>query len=136
MNRKTVALAAIIVSALLTGCNKPKTSEEAVTARIDSRYAALIAQDYKKTYNYYTPGIRNKYDYQAMLPRLARVKHVSARVLEVNCASPDTCNAEVEIVRDWEGKPVSARGPKLNKQTVVNPEKWLKSDGEWYFYVE
>lgn len=48
MNRKTVALAAIIVSALLTGCNKPKTSEEAVTARIDSRYAALIAQDYKK----------------------------------------------------------------------------------------
>jgi hypothetical protein len=137
MARITTAIAlGLAGSLLLAGCVKPRSSEEAVTARIDARYAALIAQDYEKAYRYYTPGLREVNSLETMAARLGRVKYLAARVVQLECPSAETCQAEVEVTFDWEGKPVMPRGPKMGKITSVKPEKWIKVDGDWYLYVD
>lgn len=126
--------ACVATLALLAGCAAlpPATPEEAVAKRVQERYDALIARDFKAAHGYFSPAYRDRMPYETWIrarPPLARFQ--SARVLKVECVTDDTCNVEVESAYE---SPRGVRSAPKGMIDRVTPERWIRVDGQWWLF--
>lgn len=125
-----LTIAATVLSACATLSSPP---EERVGERVRARYAALIADDYQGAHKFYTPAFRKSWTYrELLLVRPPVVKYVKANLVSVKCATEDVCDVGVEVVYRTAG---GIRGiPDGFESSRYNDEKWIRVDGEWWFY--
>lgn len=129
--RRRVLVALFTVASLaIGGCAafQPKTPEEAVTQRAQDRWDAMRADKFEKSYELTAPSFRAVKTYKAYREKYgAGELWVSAKVMDVKCASDTNCTAVVEIgVRNV--TPIS-QPPVL---TTSLREDWVMEDGNWY----
>jgi len=127
---KWLSLAVLLTT--LGGCavgGFGRTPEDLVRERAAKRWEALIAADFDSAYHYTTPSFRKaqaKGRYRNMFGNAAR--WTSAKVASVVC-SQDACDVQVSVemqvfVGFTKGMP---------SFTVMN-EKWVREEGEWWYF--
>lgn len=130
--RASVVMALALSVGLISACSPPKTPEEQVKERIEARYASVIKNDTKAVYEFLTPEKRASQSYENYLgTHPQRIIVSSAKVLKVECPTADACNAETQLEYEF------AKNFKGSVPGMVNPvvpEKWVRVDGQWYFY--
>lgn len=103
--------------------------ERQLAARVQARWDAMIAGDYEKAYAFETPAYRSVFSIQQYRARFGdAVTWKSARVL--SSEYDQSHMASVSVAVEYEAV-VSLAG---NLRSVrVMPEKWLYSDGAWWY---
>ena len=121
----------LYVLAAVSACAANPPADNVVAERAQARWDALLAGDYAAAYVYYSPGYRSSKSAVdlGMDIRTRKVKYRSAQYQDQSCEK-DTCTVRVEV-----GYEVTKPVPGLNKwesKSIIS-EKWIKSDGEWWF---
>ena len=100
-----------------------------LAARVLARWDALIAGNFDKAYEFETPAYRSVFSIQQYRGRFgSAVGWKSARILSTKYDENHTVAVSVAV--DYEAL-VSGAG---NVRSVREmPEKWLYSDGEWWY---
>lgn len=105
-------------------------SEQRLAERVEARWAALAAGDFTKAYGYETPGYRDTVtpqQFQAQFGSAVQWHGAEVRHLEV----ADTGDrAEVEVLLDYEVS--SPIGNTYSNRRPLN-ERWIASDGDWWY---
>ena len=125
--RRTAALAA---AALLAGCAafQPATPEEAVSARADQRWKALMAADWAKAHTFLTPAFRATMPVERYRERFVGVpRWTNVTVRSAKCES-EKCTVVVRIEAQYGGR------SGMRTLSTEMPETWLREDGQWYKY--
>lgn len=123
------ALAAALVAALVVGCaTVPRTPEDQVRARAQARWAAQLAGDARKSYDFLSPGSRAVVSYERYRARNAgAVTYKSAEVVSVACETSEKCVAKVKVSYE----PVLIR-PRMGTIESYLEETWLVDGGQWW----
>lgn len=126
------ALLPIVVSLFLAACAAvpAPVPEEALESRVDAYYAALISRDYRKAYEYFSPGYRSRYSFEShytTYPPFARYE--GARIIKKECATEDACRVTVMADLLFTGEVKELKG--VRTSTAV-PERWVRVDGRWW----
>ena len=123
------ALAAVLVAALVAGCaTVPRTPEDQVRARAQARWAAQLAGDTRKSYEFLSPGSRAVVSYERYRARNAgAVTYKSAEVASVVCETSEKCVAKVKVSYE----PVLIR-PRMGTIESYLEETWLVDGGQWW----
>ena len=111
------------------------TKEEVVAARALERMNALVEMDWKKAYGFLPPGKRKILPYKVFANRmgLAAIERRGAEVKSVNCAE-EVCDVVLEVAFIYLGGVVDAM--KGKQRTSQVREKWIFSDGNWWYAGE
>ena len=124
-----VALSACALS-LLTACAgvSPGTPEDAVRARAQARWNALLAGDLPKAYQFLTPASRALMSLESYRARFGgRAVWRSAEPHKVVCDPADRCVVTIKVTY----RPVPPRGSMDVIETSVD-EVWLLESGQWW----
>ena len=127
------------MAALLAACSEPeppREPSEIVAERAQARWDAMVQQDFKAAWAFYTPGFRQQLpaiDFTAEMNRRP-VKWTAATVLKVNCAL-DEPRCEVRTRVDYEA-PSSLPGVGTLKSKSGVTEIWLQIGGEWWYSAD
>ena len=110
--------------AVLAGCatmggRKP---EEAVKERAQARWDALLKDDVRAAYAYFSPGSRAVMDFKSYEASIRKGFWRSATVDSVTCASAKRCEANETIEYEFQGR--RTRSPLT--------ETWIEEDGNWW----
>ena len=135
MNKaKTLFLACGVgISTLLTvGCAK-KDPTELVRQRAVERWDLLAERHAVKAYDYLSPGYRSTHTLEQYVAYVAtaRVQWKSAKVDSVQCGEEEVCTAKLTVVTVLPGAVMQRPSDMEYAAPVV--EKWVRSDGQWYF---
>jgi len=131
-------LALLSLSVLLSACagstTKGGPDESSVEYRAQQRWAAMLAGDFDKAYVYYSPGYRSAetmFDL-ASRARARRVQWTSADYKDHSCQE-NTCTVKFII-----GYKVLKPVPGLDEYEYSSPleEKWVKTEGQWWYLAE
>lgn len=150
MNRRIISFFLLALVGVI-GCNPqgaedgaaieglPKSGlvakEQQVEKRAKSRWEALIAQDVDKAYQYLTPGFRqvNTLDtYKASRRAGGVALWKSADVESVKCEE-SICTVKLKLTYIYMGSVGALQGQELSTTLT---EKWILSDGDWWFLSE
>lgn len=131
---KRLVLLMVVLGVSACAVIQPKTNEERVLALSEKRQAALLEYDFKKAYQYMSPGYRqlNTID-KFTSDHMGVYSWESSKVLKATCEE-DICEVNVEVVFDV-GMLQDARGKKPGKRLIprINRETWVSLDGDWWF---
>ncbi len=110
---------------------KPLTVEE----RAQQKWDAQVARDWKKVYDFLTPAKRKVIAPENFAGRMAAgaLDYQSAKVLEAKCPQEDSCTVAVEVTYIYNGRIAAMRGMKSTSRVE---ERWIRSQGEWWFVPE
>ena len=119
----------------LSACaTSPAARDKALQQRAQARWDALLAGDYATAYTYLSPGYRSGVtatDFEIGF-RSRRVQYLSAEYRDNNC-NETACTVRImlgyKVVRPMEGVPEW-------KSSSVVEERWIYSEGEWWFLPE
>lgn len=131
INRHSIGM--LVAAALLAGCAALPASapEDAVRARAQARWDAVIAGDWEKAYGFATPAYRAALDlHQFRVRHDALIKHRKASVFDVACESDTLCKVKMQVTFT---PPQDIPTPDL---TTVIEERWVAEDGQWWRYAE
>jgi hypothetical protein len=112
-------------SAPAVSAQTPKTVEQAVLARAQLRWDALVKLDYAEAYKFISPAGRSKMRVQDYMLRVNMGHMRKATVKDASCEA-EICEVKVELdyVIMVEGKiPI----------TQVVSESWILDEGSWWF---
>ena len=116
-----------ILVAFAVGCasvsRAPATPEQAVQARAQERWNALIAGQLDKAFEYITPSGRSTLPLEVYRARLTGTSWRGAKVTGAVC-EPEVCDVTVTL-------DINVL-PNLPYQQVIT-EKWLLDGGKWWF---
>ena len=116
-----------ILVAFAVGCasvsRAPATPEQAVQARAQERWNALIAGQLDKAFEYITPSGRSILPLEVYRARLTGTSWRGAKVTGAVC-EPEVCDVTVTL-------DINVL-PNLPYQQVIT-EKWLLDGGKWWF---
>ncbi|QNP49959.1 hypothetical protein [Diaphorobacter aerolatus] len=123
-----------VALAVLAGCASMGggSPEDAVKARANARWAALIKGDQNAAYQYNTPSFRasvtpEKYKEQ----RGKDVRVLEGDVVKVTCPTKDKCDAQIRLAAT---AAIMFR-QNFPKQIVTYiDETWLLEDGQWWIF--
>lgn len=126
--------AAGLILALLAGCASMGGSapEDAVKARADARWAALIKGDQKAAYQYNTPAFRAAISPEKFAERRGKdVRVMEAETVKVTCPTQDKCDAQIRLA----ATAAAMFRQNFPKQVVTHiDETWLLEDGQWWIF--
>jgi len=117
---------------LLAACSEPPRSpEEIVTERAQARWDAVIDRDPESSYEYQTPGYREKVSVTDHAVRFSRrqITWTAADVLGAECAE-DRCTVEIMIGYRADGAPGVLSG--LEGSRPIE-ETWILIENEWWY---
>ncbi len=101
---------------------------EGLRARAEGRWAALIAGDFDKAYEFETPAYRELYNARQYRAKYgAGLRWQQAKVVGMEPKSPEVVTVTLEIDYSFH---VSGQGMMDNKGLVT--ETWLWVDGQWW----
>jgi hypothetical protein len=115
-----VAMMALAVAACASLDQRPP--EEAVVARAQQRWDALVKGDLKAAYGYLSPGSRAVMDQATFDSSIRRGFWKSAKVDKAVCGSPQTCDAQVTIEYEFRG---------TRTKTPLR-ETWIREGSDWW----
>lgn len=126
--------ASLLMSACAGSAAKTDSNESSVEFRAQKRWAAMLDGDFDKAYVYYSPGYRSAetvFDL-ASRARSRRVNWTSAEYQEHNCQE-NTCTVKFMI-----GYKVMKPVPGLDEYEYNSAleEKWVKTEGQWWYLAE
>ena len=136
--RKTRAvfrfMAIAMVISLVSACASTPSKGTDINQLAQARWDAVLAGDWDTAYGYYSPGYRSsksRVDFEIAM-RLRRVQWTSAEVQESSCTT-DTCTVDTKL-----GFQIASPVPGVSnwKNTTVVAERWVRSDGQWWFVPE
>ncbi len=130
--RRRVARGAVLLGllSLLSACAglAPSTPEEAVRARAQARWNAMLAGDLQQAYQFLSPASRAVMSFENFRARFgAMASWKSAEVFKVTCEQPDHCLATIKVTY----QPLLPRGSIGTIETSVD-EVWLLESGQWW----
>ena len=127
----TLALCLLLLSACATS---PASRDKLIQERAEGRWNALLVSDYATAYSFLSPGYRSTTsvtDYEIAV-RSRRVQYTSAEYKSHSCEEA-VCTVRREVgyrvVRPVQGLPEW-------KSTSLVEERWINSDGGWWFLPE
>jgi len=128
--------ATLLATAWLAGCAAlaptPKTPEEAVQARANARWAAMLKADFATAYGYLAPGVRAVVTQQAFAGRYGHASHwTSAEATAVQCSTASKCVATIKIAAEI----FMPRRKKSDTVPTYFYETWVLQDGQWWLYA-
>jgi hypothetical protein len=129
-----LALLTVVLGVTACAVIQPKTDEERVVALSEQRQAALLEHDFKKAYQYVSPGYRQLNNLESFTSdNIGVYSWESSEVLGATCED-EICKVNVKVIFDM-GLLKDARGPKPEKFLVprINKETWVKLDNKWWF---
>lgn len=114
---------------LLSACAvAPATPEEAVRARAQARWQAMLAGDLQQAYQFLSPASRAVMSFENFRARFgAMAAWKSAEVFKVRCEQADHCTATIKVTY----RPLLPRGSIGTIETSVD-EVWLLESGQWW----
>lgn len=128
-------LIVMIAAIALAGCAMTPSRSDRLEDRAESRWDALIAEDWESAYVYLSPGFRSLTgleDYTEFM-KARTIRWTAASVREVRNCDEELGSCEVLVDVDYE---VTRGVPGLKKAVPLRKgvtEKWIRSDGAWYF---
>ena len=107
------------------------TKEQMVSKRVLARWDALIAMDWEKAYDFYSPGSRELKSLAVFMTHMQNAPMVRKRaeIKSVTCEE-DLCEVSVVLTYVYMGSMEAMRG---QQTTSVLKEKWLLSENSWWF---
>ena len=113
-----------MIVGLLAACaaTPEKSPEEAVVARAQGRWDALVKGDIGAAYGYLSPGSRAVLDAESYRDSIRRGFWKAAKVQRAECSTADSCEALVEIEYEYRGSRV---------KTPLR-ESWIRQEGTWW----
>ena len=137
-NGRNVPLCAVIIGLALltlTACaTSPAARDKAIQQRAQDRWDALLAKDYATAYSYLSPGYRSSVsvtDYEINV-RARRVQYVSAEYRSHRCEEA-ACTVEIMVGYKVD-RPLTGL-PEWKGSSMVE-ERWVFTDGKWWFLPE
>ncbi len=113
----------------LSGCKKSEDLETSV----NNRWAAIIANDLDKAYEYVSPGFKEIESLQSYKTRIATAKinmnWNAASYKSAKCESESVCKVQVSIEYTYTF-PRRSMGSSSVNTTLV--EDWINVEGDWY----
>ncbi len=130
----SVLVASLLLSACAGNSRAPGSGGEFTVERAENRWNAILTGDYETGYEFYSPGYRSRKslaDFTYEL-RSRRVHWTSAQYKEHSCLE-NSCTALFDV-----GFTVIRPAPGLDKwdSSQAISEKWVKTDGQWWFLPE
>jgi len=124
-----VAGAAFAALALLAAC-QPAQEPEPADVRAQARWDHLVAGEYGKAWEYFTPGYRETAPVEQYVASIQRrpVKWEQAEVLSSDCEKP-RCEVVIDITYSL---PRGRAGLDTVRLTRPISETWIFSDGQWW----
>jgi hypothetical protein len=133
MLRNAVALSLCLL--LYVGCAaSPAVRDRLIAERAQARWDALLSSDYARAYGYMSPGYRSAHsaaDFEIDF-RSRRVQYTSADYLGHDCIDA-SCTVKIKVGYKVV-RPVA--GLSEWKSTDVIEERWINTDGEWWYLPE
>lgn len=131
MKIKSLYLMTCVVAVLAACSQPPRPPEEVVAERAQARWDAMVARDFKRAWQFYTPGFREKSDPADFSAELSRrpVRWDAAEVTQVSC-DESRCSAEVEVEYTAAGAP-GVLGGMQGRRPVQ--ETWIQIEGDWWY---
>jgi hypothetical protein len=127
----TMGLALLTLAACATS---PAARDKAIQQRAQARWDALLAKDYATAYSYLSPGYRSSVsvtDYEINV-RARRVQYLSAEYRSHSC---EEAACTVEIMVGYKVDRPLSRLPEWKGTSLVE-ERWVFTDGKWWFLPE
>jgi len=123
-----VSVTVTAVALGLAGCAgiPERTAEEAVRARAQERWDALVKGDIEKAYAFLSPGSRAVIDLRSYSETIRRGFWKSARVQQVECGSAEACDATSEIEYEYRGSRI---------KTPLK-ESWVRQEKDWWYVLK
>ena len=129
-----LALLSVVLGVSACAVIQPKTNEERVFALAEKRQAALMEHDFKKAYQYMSPGYRQLNTLEDFNTSFAGVyRWESSEVVSAACEE-DICRVNVNILFDM-GMLPDTGGAEPEKYLIprTNRETWVKLNNKWWF---
>lgn len=125
-----IALSSCVVS--LFGCaavgDAGKTPEQIVGARVEARWAALLAGDFEKAYSFMAPSYREAVALERFKAQSgSTVNRQSAELAKISCEA-ERCEATVRV--DY----TLPLRPRDGVQSTHVVERWVSEKGGWWLY--
>jgi hypothetical protein len=130
LDRTFRSLCLMCLISVLSACASmsPRTPEDAVRERAQSRWNALLAGKWDEAYQYLSPGSRAMMSFDRYRGSFGSVvSWKSAQVHAVSCPQPDRCTASIKVTY----VPTLRRGTLSTIETSVE-EIWLLDAGQWW----
>ncbi|MBN8885876.1 MAG: hypothetical protein J0I77_09170 [Rudaea sp.] len=115
----------------IAGCSK-KDPADLVRERALERWDLLAGRHAIKAYDYLSPGYRTTHTLEQYVAFIAtaRLQWKSAKIESVQC-DEDACTAHLIVTSAIPGSLL--RVPKDIEHSGPVTERWVRSDGQWYF---
>ncbi len=129
-----VAVAATVFGMLTACAVAPQSADDAVMARAQARWDALVAKDYKKAYGYMAPSYRalvNEADFQRRFGISGSWSDVA--VHSAKCEA-ERCQVKVRVAASLMVPLPGVRAGQEQKVSSYYDEPWVREDGQWWFY--
>lgn len=128
---RLVALAAIAAVFLAACATTGGGGGGDVVKRAEARWEAVLAGDFERAYQYYSPGYRSSHspgDFELSM-RLRKVQFRGARFVDHACEG-DRCDLKFEV-KYFVASPVPGLDKWESKTTL--DETWIRTQGEWWY---
>lgn len=125
---KVIPLIALSATVLVTACSE-KDPIEVVTAKANERWMAMKEGNIDKTYEFLSPSKREVTSLKAYENSKGNaVEYETIKIKDVSCPgeAPEVCQVKVYI----EGTFIAKKTP----VSTLFTEKWIKENGDWWFY--
>jgi hypothetical protein len=122
---RIVASLAAALSLSMSGCGALDLRDDGavVKERAQARWDALVKGDTRTAYQYLSPGSRAVTTLEAYDSSVRKGFWRSAKVDSVRCASKDSCEAQVTIEYEFQGR----------RTTTPLRETWIREGSEWWY---
>lgn len=116
---------ALVLGVAVAGCAamQPRTPEEAVKARAQARWDALLKGDMKAAYALLSPGSKAVTTQEAYAGTMRAGFWKSVVVEKVACDAPQACEAQVTIEYEFQGR---------RTRTPLR-ETWIREGMDWWY---
>ena len=134
-NRTLILASCLAVSvSFFAGCGKKEPSD-IVRQRATDRWNLVSSQQLVKAYDYLSPGYRATHTLEQYIAFIAtsRVRWKSASVDAIKCEE-DVCSVKLTVVSSLPGAVLQR--PSDMEYAAPLDEKWILSDGQWFFLPE
>lgn len=127
----------LLVSACATtggGATSGAKNAGPVVKRAEERWDAVLANDFEKAYEYYSPGFRSSQtrgEFELAM-RLRKVQFSDAVYQEQSCET-DVCTLKFRV-----GYQIASPVPGLEtwESKTTLEEKWVRTQGQWWYYPD
>ncbi len=115
---------------VLSGCDKA----EDLQTSVNSRWQAIIDDDYEKAYSYFSPGYKEVESLDGfkvrMLTAKINMKWTQGSFKSADCETEEVCEVKAEVIYSYTF-PKRSLGGVENIPSEIK-ENWINIDGKWF----